>query len=136
MKCGGSKRTTFPSEWYSAFHRHARWVVLHLSGQRRLFGFPEEWPDQPEQGHFIIAYPEWLLDTGERAPLYNVARYVVPVSEVEMVELLNTGDEINATEDEIDRARRLLFNLHQKESNNGCKAAPNTAPGTSGKANH
>ena len=53
--------TSYPSEWYSAFSRYSdSYVVLHLKGDRRLYGWPQEWPAHPEQGHFIIAEGEWL----------------------------------------------------------------------------
>lgn len=46
-----TRETSYPSEWYSAFSRHHDcYVVLHLNGERRLFGWPEEWPSRPETG--------------------------------------------------------------------------------------
>ena len=36
---GFTRETSHPSEWYSAFSRHDDcYVVLHLKGQRRLYG--------------------------------------------------------------------------------------------------
>lgn len=66
---GWTKRTSFPSEWFSVFNRERRWVILHMEGERRLYGWPEEWPDQPTSGHFILNRAEWLLDDGQRAPV-------------------------------------------------------------------
>ena len=58
-----TRETSHPSEWYSAFSRHGDcYVVLHLTGQRRLYGWPEEWPGDPERGHFRITEAEWLRD--------------------------------------------------------------------------
>ena len=65
---GWTRRTSHPSEWYSAFSRELRWIILHLKGGRRLYGWPEEWPDHPDRGQFVIDQPEWLLDDGQRAP--------------------------------------------------------------------
>ncbi len=40
-----TKETSYPSEWYSAFSRLSNcYVVLHLNGGRRLYGWPTEWP--------------------------------------------------------------------------------------------
>lgn len=51
-----TRESSYPSEWYSAFSRHPdSYVVLHLKGERRLYGWPEEWPTRPDQGHFSIA---------------------------------------------------------------------------------
>lgn len=87
-RMGVTKETSYPSEWYSAFHRYTEcYVVLHLKGGRRLYGWPEEWPGHPEQGHFIIAEGEWLVK-GERRPLTGVAVILIPGQDVEMVEFL------------------------------------------------
>ncbi len=86
---GFTKETSYPSEWYSAFARNPDcYVVLHLKGERRLYGWPEEWPSHSDQGHFRIAEGEWLIDD-ERRPATGVFAIVVPASEVEMVEFLH-----------------------------------------------
>ena len=41
-KWGVTEKTSYPSEWFSAFHRHKNQILLHLTGGRRLFGWPEE----------------------------------------------------------------------------------------------
>lgn len=88
-RLGVTKETSYPSEWYSAFSRHGDcYVVLHLNGQRRLYGWPEEWPSHPEEGHFRIAEGEWLVDD-ERIPAEGVTAILIPASEVEMVEFLS-----------------------------------------------
>lgn len=58
---GITRQTSFPSEWYSAFHQLRKcYVVLHLSEQRRVYGWPEEWPNQPDSGHFRLSKYAWL----------------------------------------------------------------------------
>ena len=84
-----TRETSHPSGWYSAFSRHGDcYAVLHLKGQRRLYGWPEEWPSHPEDGHFRIAEGEWL-DDDKRIPAKGVAAVLIPASEVEMVEFLS-----------------------------------------------
>jgi hypothetical protein len=113
-----TQRTSFPSEWYSAFCRQKRWVVLHLSGARRLFGWPEEWPDRGDAGHFVLLYPEWLLDNDQSASLPWVERIVLPVTEVEYVEFLRDPHELEESSTEIERekARALLLRANKEES--------------------
>ena len=83
-----TKETSYPTEWYSAFHRYDKgFVVLHLKGGRRLYGWPQEWPSRPGQGHFIIAQGEWLTEDA-RLPLTGVSVILILGSEVEMVEFL------------------------------------------------
>ena len=89
-RMGVTKETSFPSEWYSGFSRHrGSYVVLHLDGERRLLGWPEEWPSRPEEGHFRIAEGEWLYDDGKSQPIEGVSTVLIPAGNVEMVEFLN-----------------------------------------------
>ena len=67
--------------------------MLHLKGERRLYGWPEVWPSRPDQGHFRIAEAEWLTEE-ERMPVTGVSVILVPGEEVEMVEFL----EMNTSE--------------------------------------
>ena len=89
-----TKETSYPSEWYSSFSRHCDcYVVLHLKGERRLYGWPEEWPSHPDHGHFRVSEAEWLPHSEEqRNPVTAVSAILVPVGEVEMVEFLERLD--------------------------------------------
>ncbi len=87
-----TRGTSYPSEWYGALSENPAYVVLHLSGNRRLYGWPEEWPDQPDQGHFVIAEAEWLDEDNKSVPLKTVWSILVPASDVELVEIMYPGD--------------------------------------------
>lgn len=87
-----TRETSYPSEWYSAFSRHSGcYVVLHLQGERRLYGWPVEWPSAPDNGHFRIAHAEWLVDekgSQKQVPVKGVSAILIPVAAVEMIEFL------------------------------------------------
>lgn len=85
-----TRETSYPSEWYSAFSFHGDtcFVVLHLTGERRLYGWPHEWPSRPDQGHFRLGQSEWLVGD-ERRPLTGVASVLIPAEAVEMVEFMD-----------------------------------------------
>ena len=95
-RTGITRETSYPSEWYSTFARHECYVVLHMKGQRRLYGWPEEWPSQPDEGHFRIAEGEWLEDD-KRTPAEGVAAVLIPISQVEMVEFLEYPEQPERT---------------------------------------
>ena len=89
-RLGVTKETAYPSEWYSTFYRNSDcYVILHLQGQRRLYGWPEEWPSLPDQGHFRIAEGEWLVED-KRIWAEGVVAIVIPAKEVEMVEFIRS----------------------------------------------
>ena len=92
-RIGVTKETSYPSEWYSTFARHPDcYVILHMDGQRRLYGWPAEWPGDPNECYFRIAEAEWLTDDVADANGLagtEVSAILVPATQVEMVEFLN-----------------------------------------------
>jgi len=121
-------RTSHPSEWFSAFSNHnRRYVILHLKDGRRLFGWPDEWPDACDRGHFVVSECEWLLPTGERAPFHRVESMLIPATSVEFVEFLKYDSEVKASEEELRDAEALLIRVNKQENADG-NQSPATAP--------
>ena len=86
-----TRETSHPSEWSSSFSRENCYIVLHLEGHRRLYGWPEEWPNESSQGHFRIAEAEWLVeneDGQKRVVAEGVSAMLIPADQVEMVEFM------------------------------------------------
>jgi hypothetical protein len=80
-------QTSFPSEWFGAMSQNRGYIVLHIKGERRLYGWPVEWPSVPDRGHFVMAEAEWLTNEGS-VVLDGVHRMVIRVEDVEMVEVM------------------------------------------------
>lgn len=67
--CGITRESPEPSPWCAAFAQHKRThVVLHLRDSRRIYAFPLEWPNNPGEGHFHLAYVRWLMPDGQQLP--------------------------------------------------------------------
>ncbi len=103
-----TKENTYSSEWYSAFANKQHYVVLHLNDDRRFFGWPSEWPSDPDRGHFRITDGQWLTqsdDQGTDSPhgpkhvvqSSDVFELLVPVSDVSMVEFVHTEKDGNGS---------------------------------------
>lgn len=89
-KLGLTRQSSYRSALYSAFAYHGDcYVVLHMKGKRRLYGWPQEWPSRTEDRHFLMIDCEWLTGDG-RTPITGVSHILVPSSEVEMVEFLRS----------------------------------------------
>jgi len=116
-----TKRTSYPSEWFSAFYRTKAWVYLHLKGERRLYGWPEEWPDAPDKGHFVVMNAEWILDDNETIPLLGIERMIVPASEVELVEFEKDREVIAEIGNDIREAASKI--IERNEDDGDHKAA-------------
>lgn len=111
---GWTKRTSYPSDWYAAFDSspEPQWVVLHLNSSdddaqlteppaRRLFGCVASWPDYPEDGHFVLLYPQWQKNDGTRQDVGNVLRMIIRAADVRWVEILvPPGFELPAVREE------------------------------------
>ncbi len=128
-----SSRTSFPSEWYGAFYQQKRWVVLHLSDGRRLYGWPVEWPDQPDKGHFVLDQPAWLLDSGDRASLNNVSWFLVPATDIKMVEFILDQSDVAQDSVNVAKVDRLLIEAQAKpdEENSDGSESPSASPESS-----
>ena len=89
--------TSHPSEWYAAFWQNTDcYVVLHLRDDRRLFGWPHEWPGDSDNGHFLMRETEWLVGD-ERVPMEGVDATLIPASDVGMVEFVKARSNPTST---------------------------------------
>lgn len=87
-KIGVTRETSFPSEWFGAFLKNVTYVVLHLEDERRLYGWPIEWPSDPSEGHFVLEQPSWIVD-GKDVPITGVRTIMVNVKDVKWVEFMD-----------------------------------------------
>lgn len=60
-----TKQSSYPSEWFCAFAQYERFITLHLSDERRVLGWPVEWPRESANGQFVMQFPRWLDDDGQ-----------------------------------------------------------------------
>jgi hypothetical protein len=119
-----TKETGAPTEWWRAFNKHEWYIVLHLKGGKRLYGWPEQWPNKYDSGHFSIKQPAWFKDDGsEMWPLPQLERLLVPAADVSIVEMYKKPEELNKlglSEKQIQELQKPLAALHAgKENGNG-----------------
>lgn len=65
-----------------------------MPGERRLYGWPREWPSSPNKGHFAMNQAVWLEKDGDII-LHEVDTILIAAEDVEMVEFLNKTWEKN-----------------------------------------
>lgn len=82
-----SNRGSLPSEWCGVFCKYQMYITLHYKDDRRLYGWPEVWPSDPERGHFFIVFPVWLHGDSP-TPMPQVEGILVDVRDVEHVEFV------------------------------------------------
>jgi len=84
-----TKQTSYPSEWYGTFHKNVTFIVLHLNDERRLYGWPIEWPSDPSKGHFLIADPSWQREDGTELRIQGAKHLLIDVADVKWVEFID-----------------------------------------------
>lgn len=89
-----TKETSYASEWFAAFSDNITYVVLHLNDGRRIYGWPIEWPTEPNNGHFLLKDSNWLKDDNSEIPLEGVDGILIDGSNVELVEFMEVNQEI------------------------------------------
>lgn len=92
-KINVTRETSYPSEWYSSLLDHNGYVVLHLNDERRLYGWPYEWPSSDQKGQFALQNCNWLDDDGDLVGLEDVSLIVIDVKDVRWVEFLKTWEQ-------------------------------------------
>ena len=85
-----TKQTSYPSEWFGAFNKRNSYIVLHLKDERRLYGWPQEWPQSPDKGHFYMALASWLVNDGDETylPSVQVDGILISIHDVQFVEFM------------------------------------------------
>lgn len=86
-----TNKTLHPSEWFSFFSESAsKPVTLHLEGERRIVGYVIQYPDDPNEGHFILQKPGWIDDEKDTINYFgDDDRILISVKEVIRVEISN-----------------------------------------------
>ncbi|WP_238580005.1 DUF6338 family protein, partial [Treponema endosymbiont of Eucomonympha sp.] len=98
-----TKKTSYPSEWYGTFSATETYIVLELKDERRIMGYPLEWPNNPQQGHFVLENAEWLIDKDGKSatiPLPTVSKILIDAANVEMVEFIKFDDKLEGAQNE------------------------------------
>ncbi|PHS24546.1 MAG: hypothetical protein COA84_09190 [Robiginitomaculum sp.] len=105
-KIGVTTETSYASVWVGVLSKHETYVVLHLQDERRLYGWPKDWPSDPTSGHFNIWKPAWLVsreengsEVTEKQPINGVSAMLIRATDVKWVEFMEFQKEKkNATE--------------------------------------
>lgn len=90
---GFTTRASHPSEWHGVLSERQSHVVLHLTDERRLSGYPQVWPSEPDKGHFFIVRPGWLSEAGEHQLLGGIEGLLINTKDVKWVEFIDQPKE-------------------------------------------
>ncbi|MEJ0043775.1 MAG: DUF6338 family protein [Rhizomicrobium sp.] len=86
-RIGISRETSYPSEWFGTLAKNVTYVVLQLNDERRLYGWPHEWPSDSREGHFALKDASWLTRDGEQ-PITGALLILISAKDVKWVEFM------------------------------------------------
>jgi len=92
---GLTTQMPYPSEWYGAFHDENGYVVVQLKDERRIMGWPTEWPSSPHAGHLRLQEAQWLSATDDpnaAVDLPEVSSILISVDDVRWIEFLKVKE--------------------------------------------
>ncbi|WP_157522451.1 DUF6338 family protein [Mitsuaria sp. 7] len=74
--------------WYEVFRAEKSHLILHLKDGRKVFGWPEGWPEDSTTGHFLLTTPLVAM-SGQAVEFQSGASAVLlPAQEVSWVQFL------------------------------------------------
>ncbi|WP_182629850.1 DUF6338 family protein [Pantoea hericii] len=91
--CKVTKQTSYHCEWFGTFNSNITHVILHLTDDRRIFGWPEEWPADPEKGQFLLRNPSWVTESGY-VDMPTVKFIMFKASDIKWVEFMQDNPEV------------------------------------------
>jgi hypothetical protein len=106
-RLGITRETSYPSEWFGVLTKNVTYVVLHLKDERRVYGWPLEWPSSPQAGHFQLQEVSWLNGEVE-IPLESVDSILINVKDVKWIEFLKKTWEVQNVEEGIQSAAAII----------------------------
>ncbi len=93
-----TKENSFPakSEWMRTFAGNVnKHIVLHLNDDRRIYGWPKEWPTDPKGGYFLLQEVNWLGEDDKSIPMEGVESMLISSEDVKRVEFMKPDLEEN-----------------------------------------
>jgi hypothetical protein len=99
-----TNQTSYPSEWYGTFSEIKSYIILNLKDERRIMGWPVEWPNDPEKGHFVLENAMWLIigpsEKPVTIPLETIDKILIAAHNVEIVEFVKDEETEGGDHDE------------------------------------
>jgi hypothetical protein len=99
-----TNQTSYPSEWYGTFSETKSYIILDFKDKRRIMGWPAEWPNDPEKGHFVLEDARWLIvdqdGKSSAIPLKTIDKILIAVHNIEIVEFVKDEEALGGNHDE------------------------------------
>lgn len=109
-----TKQTSHPTEWFGVLAENPAYLILHLYDGRRIAGWPSEWPNKAEAGHFSLTVPSWISEENDYVHLSETEMILVPAKDVQLVEFLRDPSAKKESDDDSQTASERASASSQK----------------------
>jgi hypothetical protein len=86
------------------FPKQKNMLFWNYKDERRIMGWPAEWPNNPEKGYFVLEDAMWLtVDHNGKSgavPLDTLDKILIAAHNVEMVEFVKDEEDIKGRHNE------------------------------------
>jgi hypothetical protein len=90
-----SNKTSRETTWLDVFSDQTRYVIVNLSGRRRVFGWPLYYSNDRDEGLLYLYDPAWVNDDGTYTELDIHGLFLVEAGTIESIEFTNV-EKLNA----------------------------------------
>jgi len=87
-----STKTARDTTWLDVFTNHKQYVIVNLTGKRRVFGWPMYFSNNPDEGLLYLYDPAWIKEDGTYTELNIHGLFLLERSAIESIEFLNLGE--------------------------------------------
>ena len=77
--------------WLDVFIEHRRFIIIQFTDGRRLYGWPELYSDDVNEGLLYLTYPQWIDDDGQYVPLKVSGFLIVDRSSIKSIMFTDIG---------------------------------------------
>lgn len=87
--CRISNKTARETTWLDVFSEQRRYVIVNLTGKRRVFGWPQYYSNDRDEGLLYLFNPAWVNEDGTYTKLNIHGLFLVESDSIETIEFTN-----------------------------------------------
>lgn len=90
-RLGVTHKTARETTWLDVFAEQQRYVIVNLTGKRRVFGWPMYFSNDRDEGLIYLFEPAWVNDDGTYTGLDIHGLFLVEPDSIESIEFTNVS---------------------------------------------
>jgi hypothetical protein len=126
--CKITRKTTKISTWIETFGAVQKYVIVHLKDERRIFGWPRFYSDDPAERAIFLEDASWLSAENELINVERISIFLDKESGIELIEFLDSPNEQTSSTTEFPVATSTTATDRQERPGAEGVASPSAPP--------